>query len=144
MTDLPKVIDTTESLGRGIFDSKKARQAQSGKVPPRVFRERTGVRELSMDRVSFGHLGEIAEAHDAERTTQQFHGWAELSARDATKHGRTVIAKPVLPTNPYHAEIVLPDVAVAEAGEEQDQHALSLAMASRWLPRPAKTSQTGT
>jgi hypothetical protein len=135
-TELPEEIGRDELLGRGIFDSRKARQAQRGRVPPGVFRERTGIRELSVDRLSFGHHEQISEIHNAERAGQQFHGWATVLVANAEGNGREVVARPILPSNPYHAEIVLPDMEGLDADEEQEAHALSLAMLSTWLAGP--------
>jgi hypothetical protein len=137
MIELPQTIDAVEEIGRGIFDLKKARQACAGKIHPRVFREKDGFRELSVDRLSFGGHSEVSAAHDNEREGQSFYGWAALSANDACRNGRTIRAAPIVLTNPYHAEIVLPESSEIDFVDEQDQHALSLAMLARWLPRPA-------
>ena len=137
MSPLPDTIDPSETLGRGVFDSRKAEHAQRGVIPPAVFREKSGVRELSADHLSFGNHEKISSVHDTERSGQRFHGWATLSAEDASRFGRTVVANPILPQNLYHAEIILPDMSGLDADEEQDQHALNLAMLATWLPRPA-------
>jgi hypothetical protein len=135
MIELPITVDGSEEVGRGIFDSKKAKHARAGNISPRVFRERDGIKELSVDRLSFGAHSELSEIHDKERPGQSFQRWAKLSVQDATKNGREIFARPIVPTNPYHAEIVLPESPELEFGEEQDQHALNLAMLSVWLPR---------
>jgi hypothetical protein len=139
-TFLPIQVAAQETLGRGIFDSRKAAQAGRGKIPPRAFRERIGIRELSVDRLAFGHHGEIAQIHDTERSGQQFYGWAKITVNDASGSGRKVIASPT-GLNPYHAEIILPEMVDVDADEEQNQHALSLAMRAVWLPRPNKPAE---
>ena len=63
-----------------------------------------------------------------------FYGWAVVTTEEASSNQRQVIASP-LPTNPYHADIVLPSLA-AEDREEQKRHAQELADASRWRDRP--------
>jgi hypothetical protein len=142
MIVLPSAIGSEELLGRGIFDSRKAKHAQRGKIPPSVFRERSGVRELSVDRLSFGGHDQISALHDAERSGQRFHGWATLKAADACRAGRIVEARPIETINPYHAEIVLPEFIGPDIDEEQEQHALNLAMAATWLARPTPRTYT--
>lgn len=126
-------IAPEELLGRGVFDSRRARQARAGKIVPRIFRERDGVRELSVDRLSHADLVELAKLHNRQRAPQSLYGWAHLSAVDAAMDGRTIRPSPILPDNPFHAEIVLPVNDELEISEEQDQHALNLAMSARWL-----------
>ena len=132
---VPLTFGASELLGRGVFDSKKAKQAASGKTPPRVFRERDGVKELSVDRLSIADIPVLVSAHDSLRANQVIHGWAELSLDNAGKMNRSVRAAP-LRSNPWHAEITLPDVNPLDLSEEQDQHALNLAMLASWRPRP--------
>jgi hypothetical protein len=136
MTSPSSVVSPSEALGRGIFDSRKAKNARRGTILPGVFRERSGIHQLSVDRLSFGCHEEISSVHDMERPGQKFHGWAVISAESASQSGRTVVARPIEPQNPYHAEIVLPDMTGLDADEEQDQHALNLAMMAKWLSRP--------
>jgi hypothetical protein len=136
MIELPPLINT-EEVGRAVWDSKKAKKAASGVIVPKIFREKDGTRELSVDRVSHGGLLELAGLHDGERSDQSFHGWASLSVERASAMNRKVEADPIRPQNPYHAFIILPDAENEEFVEAQTQHALNLAMASRWLPRPS-------
>ena len=63
-----------------------------------------------------------------------FYGWALVSADEAGRNARQVISSPVC-SNPYHADIVLPE-ATAEDREEQKRHAQELADASHWRSRP--------
>jgi hypothetical protein len=49
------------------------------------------------------------------------------------------IVKPdPIPNNRYHALIILPDAEEQEFVDAQNEHALSLAMAAHWLPRPTQ------
>jgi hypothetical protein len=128
-------IADDESVGRGVFDTKKARQARSGKIAPRVFRERDGVLQISVDRLSLADRTRLAALHDIQRAPQILQGWAQISVENAVQMERHVIASP-LPTNPWHAEIVLPTTDPNEAAEHQDQHALNLAMLAVWAERP--------
>lgn len=135
MSLLPKIVDDKEELGRGIFDSRRAKKAASGIILPNIFKERDGVREISVDRLSFGHHAQISKVHDTERFNQTFYGWAVLAAKEAAEQGRSVVASPVQ-DNPYHAEIVLPDAGRDDPVDDQNAHALSLAMRAKWMPRP--------
>ena len=71
----------------------------------------------------------MAVAHNIK-----FHGWAIVTAENARTSGRQVAATPQL-HNPYHADIILPDLA-AEDREEQKRHAQELADASTWREHP--------
>src|SRR5882672_7876007 len=138
MVQLPP-LTKEEEVGRAVWDSKKARNAASGNIHPRIFREKDGVKDLSVDRVGHGALIDQAKLHDTERSGQTFQGWAVLSVQAASNMGRSVIPDPIEPDNPYHALIVLPDAEKLEFIEAQQQHALNLAMAAHWLPRPVPT-----
>ena len=65
---------------------------------------------------------------------KKFHGWAAVTVADAGTSNRRVAATPQR-YNPYHADIILPDLA-AEDREEQKRHAQELADASTWRERP--------
>jgi hypothetical protein len=132
---LPDVIEDAEDLGRAIFDGKKAAAAKKGKFHPRVFTERDGVKDLSVDRLSFGDLQVIAAIQDTERGTH-CHGWAVVSAASARQNGRTVISDR-LDSNPYHALIVLPEAPTPEEFiAKQIEHGVELALAAQWRVRP--------
>jgi len=103
---------------------------------PRVFRERDGVRQLSVDCLTVADRQALAEHHDLQRPPQRLQGWAQLSVENASKMDRRVIAAPIA-GNPWHAEIVLPETEPTEFADAQDQHALNLAMLSIWVERPA-------
>ena len=75
----------------------------------------------------------IAERRAAARG-KKFHGWAAVTVADAGTSNRRVAATPQR-YNPYHADIILPDLA-AEDREEQKRHAQELADASTWRERP--------
>lgn len=136
---IPATIAPEEELGRGIFSRKQAQRAQRTRVPLHVFLVQEGKTEISVDRLTFAVLDnkatviadETAAARDAT-----FYGWAVVTAEKAGDNGRRVIASPLLePNNPYHADIILPELA-GEDREEQKRHAQELADASRWRERP--------
>ena len=132
-------MSSDEILGRGVFSSKQARQAKNGIVPRRVFLERYGEVSISVDRLDFAELEEMAALGDkvavgrsvGRRVT--FYGWAIITAEDAGSSERQVISTPQ-PDNPYHTDIILPD-STAEDRDEQIRHAQELADASRWRER---------
>jgi hypothetical protein len=132
---LPRDVGNAEMLGRGIFESDKAKAATKGKVPPKVFREKTGVREISVDRLSFGDEEIIASLHKNARSGQTFYGWAVVLSAHACELARTVIARPI-PTNKWHAEITLPPLTPGQELEEQKQHSLNLANHATWRASP--------
>ena len=124
-----------ESLGRGVFSGRHRDRAGRARVPHHVFLERRGEARLSVDRLDLAppeEAIEIAERVAAGRRAT-FYGWAVVAADRAAANGRRVAATP-LPDNPYHADVVLPDIAV-EDREEQKRHAQEPADASIWRPR---------
>ena len=138
---LPQSISPNETLGRGVFSSKQARQANRGTMPGHVFLERCGEVTISVDRLDFAEPEQMATLGDKVATGRSvgsvdrtFYGWAVIAAEDAEGNGRRVVATPQ-PGNPYHADIILPDSA-AEDRDEQTWHAQELADASRWRERP--------
>lgn len=136
-------MSSDETLGRGVFSSKQARQAKNGIVPRRVFLERHGEVSISVDRLDFAELEEMAALGDKVAVGRSvgrkvtFYGWAVIAAEDAGSSERQVVVTPQ-PDNPYHTDIILPD-STAEDRDEQIRHAQELADASRWRERPDST-----
>ena len=136
---VPNTIAPNEALGRGVFSSKERDRAQRlGEVRLRVFLEKRGNTEISVDRLDHGSPEELTEignrvaaAREGKRT---FYGWAVVAAKDASANQRRVKATPK-PDNPYHADIVLPNIA-SEDREEQIRHAQELADVSCWRDPP--------
>ena len=135
-------ISPREILGRGVFSSNDARKARlRRKVTFRIFLESAGTLEISVDRLDLVDNEEAIEIGDnvaANRTCMsnrnvRFYGWAVVSSEDALRNGRLVNASP-LESNPYHADIILPELA-REMRDEQVRHAQELADASRWRDR---------
>ena len=101
-----------------------------------VFLSQKGSTEISVDRLTLAPedkataiAGKVASARNRE-----FYGWAVVTAAKAGDDGRRVKATPTT-DNPYHADIILPDLA-AQDEEEQKRHAQELADTSRWRERP--------
>jgi len=104
-------------------------------VPLHVFLEKEGEARLSVDRLDVAPAAEASEIADRVATARKrtFYGWAVVTSETAAANGRRVLATPQ-PENPYHADIVLPDLA-AEDREEQKRHAQELADSSVWRER---------
>ena len=91
--------------------------------------------KISVDRLDSAPPDEAVAIADeiAAARSAKFHGWEVITARQAGVNGRQVRASARL-HNPYHADIVLPDLA-AEDREEQKRHAQELADRSSWRER---------
>ena len=128
-------IAPEERLGRDVFSSNQAKRARRGRIPINVFLEREGEALLSVDRLDLAPPKEAVEVADrvAAARSRTFYGWAVVWTKTAGSNGRKVTASPQL-DNRYHADIVLPDLAV-EDREEQKRHAQELADASAWRDR---------
>ena len=130
-------IGEEENLGRRVFSSRNRDRARRTRAPHHVFLEREGTREISVDRLDPAPPAEAAATavRAANNRGATFYGWAVVVARNAGADGRHVRAS-AKPDNPYHADIVLPDLA-AEDREEQKRHAQELADSSSWRERPS-------
>lgn len=128
-------VEAQENLGRGVFSSKYRRRARRTRVPYHVFLEREGKTTISVDRLDLAPPAEAAATavRVANDRGAKFYGWAVVTAQQAGASGRHVRAS-AQPDNPYHADIVLPDLA-ADDREEQQRHAQELADGSSWRER---------
>ena len=134
--DYQESVGADEELGRGVSSRKNAARARRSSVPYREFLPRSGVAEISVDRLSVTTAAEsnaIAARRDSARG-RSFYGWAVVTAEAAGENGRRVVASPIPDINPYHADIVLPE-ATAENRSEQIRHAQQLRDASYWRER---------
>lgn len=136
MPSVPDAIGNQEELGRAVFDSKHAKRAQKGTIVPNVFQERLGVRDISVDRLSYVDLKVAAEVQKSLRD-RDCRGWAVLSVAAASQSGREVFPDPILPLQPHHAYICLPEFPEEEAFNAQKTHALELAMNAVWREAPS-------
>lgn len=128
-------IAPDEDLGRGVFSSRQARRARRSEVRLNVFLEKPGRLKISVDRLTVAPIGSAESTAESVATARgaNFYGWAVITADAANANGRQVLATP-LPTNRYHADIVLPELAAHDL-EAQRRHAQQLADASRWRER---------
>lgn len=86
----------SEALGRGVFSSRHADRAKRSGVPKRVFLERKGMTEISVDRLdlmSGEKAHEMARAA-ADKRSANFYGWAVLITEIACRSNRRVTASP--------------------------------------------------
>lgn len=140
-------ISAERDLGRRVYSESVAKKVAQG-LKGRLYREfliKRGQTAISVDRLSIAPLAEVAAlAQEASASRDgSFHGWALIAGEDACGSGRRVRASPV-EGNPYHAEIVLPDSAATDRGE-QVRHAQQLADAtSGWRDAPPRADGEGT
>lgn len=139
----PGPVGEWEELGRRVFSKKIARgAAANGRIRRSVFREQTGNRNLSVDRLttagSVGLAAVVEDAKQAAASRQQppntFCGWAVVTAEAVISAGCIAEDSP-LPNNRYHANIVLPDSAM-ENEDAQWEYATNLARGATWKPCP--------
>ena len=135
-------VGAWEKLGRRVFSSSQSKKAAKGKVQLQIFLE-VGNRKISVDRLTAAPItatplnyitAEADEAGMKRCPPRHFYGWAVVDKEQVLANGCTLQASP-LPNNPYHANIVLPDVATTNA-EAQKQYATALASVAKWKPRP--------
>ena len=136
---LPRVPDSIQSdelLGREVFTRRHKNRAENcGKIHLDVFLD-VRVTELSVDRLQYAPDSEAVEIGDRNAANRgsgrTFYGWAVLTVVSASQDQRRVRPSP-LPdgTNPYHADIVLPEDA------DPEFHARQLAECSCWRPHPS-------
>lgn len=135
----PGPVYDWEELGRWVFSSWQMKRAANTGVPADVFLVAIGKRDISVDRITRAPPSvAVANAEKAgakREPARTFYGWAVVNKEQVTGLGCCTIASPS-PCNPYHADIVLPDVAM-ESADEQRQYATKLARRAKWKPHPA-------
>ena len=134
-------VNEWEELGRRVFSRSVAKDAANGRVRPSVFCEKTGVKKMSVDRLTRAEPDGIAEVvADAEKAAANrpeppniFCGWAVVAAEKVVSAGCSVKDSPTC-CNRYHADIILPDAAM-ENEDAQKGYATTLAgKATKWKP----------
>ena len=136
---IPNTVGDLEELGHEIFTSGEKRRAARGEVPHSVFHERIKT-EISVDRLAYAPeqfavaLGDQRAA--ALGSNRSFYGWVAIAASDAADSGRKVTASPPRDgSNPYHADIELPEI-VNVCNAKHEFHTLELADRAYWKSRP--------
>lgn len=129
-------IKPAESLGRGVFSRKDRGRADRVGVRVNVFLEKSGVTDISVDRLDLAPIEEFVSIGERRATVRNrnFYGWAVVEAQRVDANGREVAAAPLL-DNPYHANIGLPESA-AQDPDVQFRHAHELADMATWRARP--------
>lgn len=138
LPDLPDLRET-DQLGREIFSSSAEAKSRKGKVPWRVFFERSEADSLSVDRLDHAPNEELTEIgdHNAELRgpNRNFYGWAVVTVQRASNMGRWIEPRPML-ENPYHSEIFLNLAHDEDRLDQAREHAHDLALyASFRLPQ---------
>ena len=138
-SSVPNTIAPEEILGRGVFSGNDRKRARRGSVPPTLFMEQ-GNNELSVDRLTHAPIEKAVELGnqraESRGSDRNFHGWAVVKAFEAARNGREVLASPLSAgTNPFHADIVLPELVVNDKVERL-AHASELARVSTWKELP--------
>ena len=150
------ILSIADRVGRGVFSKRNRGDLKKGQAPAALFFDRTSPTSISVHRLtpnagehppadsdlaSDETMADIGDSAARARSasageTRQFYGWGELSVKDAGKNRRIVRASP-LPENPWHADIVLPEICANNA-EARWEHAEELAALAVWRPRPEK------
>ena len=128
MTGPPEAIHPQENIGRQLFSS--SHYNRSGKVKYRAFLKK-GYSRLSVDRLDHAQPGFLQRVglSNAEKRGREFHGWATLTAEMASGDGRRLEWSPILPENPYHADVHMSPNATND--DEREEEAGKLARLSQ-------------
>ena len=129
-----KSIDLTDVLGRGVFDSRKAKRAAAGHIVYRIFQEKPEKDSLSVDRLDYVSDDVMTDIQVRGSASRKFYGWAQLTVADASEEQREVRATPTS-DNKYHADIILNLPEGEERKDTQKSHANDLATKATWRPR---------
>ena len=143
-------VETHEHVGHDVARST-AEKARTYATIRRSMLKNISIgdgRELSVNRVSEAESrNEIANLVNIIRQrrtpeNQQFQGWAMLWVEEISHEGFTVRADPApaigdMPENPYHALILLPEIALLDENERnQNIKYLAELATENWKPRP--------
>ena len=131
-----------EDLGRRVFSETAAKRARNGRVRFHIFREKEGVRTISVDRLTIATSKQLTPIvkQASEGRTGRFQGWAFVLAGCARQMKLDVVASP-RDENPFHADIELPKADKAK----QDDHiifAKMLADIAKWHEPSDQESHT--
>ena len=136
VVEIPANVASQEELGRMISSSKSAARARRSRLPFTEFLPPPGRIDISVDRLSIAPADEALANADGSAAARgrTFYGWAVVTAQSARGNKRRVVASPIPDTNPYHADIILPEHVTGDR-EEHKRHAQELADLSRWYDR---------
>ena len=96
--------------------------------------------KISADRLDHAHRTEMAgiaskRGHERRDGPKVFHGWAIVTANDASANGRWVKESP-LDDNPYHSDICMELPEGDERRDVQKEHSVDLAANATWEDAP--------
>ena len=141
---VPADISDKENLGRIVVSKGQARYARRhDRNQINAFLEKEGEKAISVDRLDVAPSQDVLVANGEkvaaarkrpDGTKRTFYGWAVIITEKARANTRKVVSSPQR-GNLYHADIILPDLAVKDR-EEQKGHAQELADNSTWRERP--------
>ena len=137
-SSIPSTVEGAEELGHGIYTSSEKKRAARGEIPYSVFHERVK-NEISVDRLTYAP-DDVAESLGDQRavgmgTNRSFYGWAAIKASKAASSDRRVQASALSDgSNPYHADILLPDI-VNDCKAIHEFHTQELAESACWKAR---------
>lgn len=141
---VPADIPDEENLGRIVVSKGQAKYARNNnRNQINAFLEKEGEKAISVDRIDIAPSQDVLVANGEkvaaarkrpDGSKRTFYGWAVIIAEKARDNMRKVVSSPQK-DNPYHADIILPDLAVRDR-EEQKGHAQELADNSTWRERP--------
>ena len=140
----PGPISAWEELGRCVFSRSQRRRAAKNRTPLEVFLEKEGEVKISVDRLScapeadeptrekaWAPIANARRAGEERDPPRNFYGWSVVSVEKVQEAGCDATDSPILPDNPYHADILLPDSST-NAREAQMHFASILAGKSTW------------
>ena len=131
--DLPPLAQS-ESLGRGVFSSRRATKAAAGKpIQHDVFLAGESISVDRLDHTTREIMTQIAE-QTAQGRSKPFYGWAVVTVEAASRNRRSVRPDGVA-NNPYHTEIDLNLKRGDDLKDQQKQHAQELALSAVWRER---------
>ncbi len=141
-------VNLDEDVGHDITRSSESKARTAEAIYDSMRRNIKDGPELSVNRVSVAEeRGEITDLVSIilQRGTsgkRRFQGWGMLSVREITDKGFKVLADPApavgqMSENPFHALVILPETALRDPSERnQNIRYLSELATRNWRPRP--------
>ena len=127
MKQPPGKIGPDETVGRQVNSRKNAKRYRNRPIPWRAMFEARCRSDISVDRLHLDWQVEVTQV--ARQLQRTFYGWVVVTPDTAQEQGRGLEPSPTA-TNPYHADILLPD----RDEDTRREHATSLANRAWWQP----------
>lgn len=151
---VPSTVSDDEELGRCVVSKRAALRAREGRGVVKLLTPRRGDRRISVDRLSIAPLADAvangrrvaaARQEGIIRTSGQpsrdvdFCGWITVAALAVRSADCECIASPIerpnSASNPYHADIVMPE-SVMDDDFERVRYAQELEESATWRKGP--------